>query len=168
MIIKHFLPILLTSALVVSGCRKVDIPASGQETPAPEAIGSYTFDSKEYPIYTGLYAYDGRNIMVRVSPLDRITDQSTYAIIGINSSLEGREIDVEKAWHNDDYYFRYEDPVKYYSEYRKLHSGKIFIQRKGGADNVLDVKVDLILPDGTDFKLQVLSAEFEPYPQAID
>ena len=115
-----------------------------------------------------LYAYNGNSIMIRVSPLKDLKKQTTYAIIGINSSLEGKEINVGNAWHNDDYYFRYEDPVRYYSEYRKLHSGSIFIQRKGMSENTFDIKADLILPDGTDFSLELLSAELEPYPQAVD
>ena len=173
MIMKNFLYILLAAALMMSGCQKPDTPQqtepeSEPENTVTEPIGKYIFDGKEYPIHTALYAYNGNSIMIRVSPLKNLSKQTTYAIIGINSSLEGTEINVDTAWNNDDYYFRYEDPIKYYSEYRKLHSGKIFIQRKGGSDNVFDVKADLILPDGTDFKLELLSAELEPYPQAVD
>lgn len=80
----------------------------------------------------------------------------------------GEEINVDTAWHNDDYYFRYEDPVMYYSEYRKLKSGTICIKKASNAKNIFSLKADIILPDGKDFKVELLSTEFEPYSQSVD
>lgn len=171
MTMKNLICTLMAAVIMMAGCHKPDTPQQTEPEPdqvVPEAIGKYIFNGNEYPIYTALYAYNGNSIMIRVSPLKDLKRQTTYAIIGINSSLEGKDINVGNAWHNDDYYFRYEDPVRYYSEYRKLHSGSIFIQRKGMSENTFDIKADLILPDGTDFSLELLSAELEPYPQAVD
>jgi len=180
MTMKKLLYIALISIFWFAGCEK---PADPQpqpkpepdteqqqpeqqepenEDPAAEAIGKYIYNGKEYPINSAFYADGGNTIMLRISPLET-TASTTYAIIGINASLEGREINVDTAWNNDDYYFRYEDPVMYYSEYRKPLSGTICISRDPDADNIFTLKTDIILPDGKEFKAELLSTEFEPY-----
>ena len=90
-------------------------------------------------------------MMVKISPLRNDEKQTTYAVIGINTALEGMEIDVETAWNNDDYYFIYEDPVKYYSEHRRLTDGNIYMKRTGGTEDTFDIEAELTLPDGTAF-----------------
>ena len=62
------------------------------------------------------------------------------------------EIDVDKAWHNDDYYFIYEDPIMYYSQYRHLQSGKIMVKSLGEGN--FQVRVDIVLPDGKTFRFE--------------
>jgi hypothetical protein len=62
------------------------------------------------------------------------------------------EIDVEMAWHNDDYYFIYEDPLMYYSQYRHLQSGAIMIEKN--AEGGYTVLADIVLPDGKTFKFE--------------
>lgn len=114
-------------------------------------IGTYIFDGDEYPVHSISYIADDNVIAIMISPLADGETKSTYAVIGINSSLEGTDIDIERAWHNDDYYFVYEDPVRYYSQYRKLKSGSLYIKRTG--DNI-EISADLILPDGTDFQFE--------------
>ena len=49
------------------------------------------------------------------------------------------------------YYFIYEDPVMYYSVYRKLLSGTMMIDRTG---DVFDINVSVVLPDGKDFSFE--------------
>ena len=49
---------------------------------------------------------------------------------------------------------RYEDPIKYYSEYRKLKEGTICIKRLGGSEDTFDIKADVTLPDGVDFRFE--------------
>jgi hypothetical protein len=56
------------------------------------------------------------------------------------------------AWHNDDYYFIYEDPLMYYSQYRHLQSGVIMVEKKD--DGTYKVLADIVLPDGKTFKFE--------------
>ena len=103
-------------------------------------------------MYSVVFSADESQIFVKVSPFKEDQPQTTYAVIGINSALAGVEIDVAKAWHNDDYYFIYEDPVMFYSQYRKLQSGVILVERNPeGGYNVL---ADMVLPDGKAFKFE--------------
>lgn len=117
-----------------------------------EPLGTYVFDGEKYPVYSISCAPDENLIAIVISPQgsDKPT-KSTYVMMAINAALEGTEVDIERAWHNDDYYFVYEDPVRYYSQYRKLNSGTLYIKRAG--DNI-DISADLILPDGTDFQFE--------------
>lgn len=106
MTMKNIICTLMAAVIMMAGCHKPDTPQQTEPEPdqaVPEAIGKYIFNGNEYPIYTALYAYNGNSIMIRVSPLKDLKKQTTYAIIGINSSLEGKEINVGNAWHNDDY-----------------------------------------------------------------
>ena len=130
-------------------CNKQPIPEEG--IPATEPIATYFYDGEEYPVHTAVYAENAASIMVRISPMMPEEDQTTYAVIGIHASLEGNEIDVDRAWNNDDYYFIYEDPVKYYSQYRKLQEGTISISRVG---DTFEVTADIVLPDGVTFQFE--------------
>lgn len=148
---KKILYIILAATMALASCGKM---GNGEEGQAAESIGTYIFDGEEFPVHTAVYASNDVSLMIRISPLDQDTEQTTYAVIGIHSSLEGETIDVGTAWNNDDYYFQYEDPVRYYSVYRKLKSGSIMIDRKG--NDIFDVKADIVLPDGTDFSFEYL------------
>ncbi|MBR5834428.1 MAG: hypothetical protein IKY48_07630, partial [Bacteroidales bacterium] len=97
---------------------------------------------------------DDAQIYFKLSPIADPEPQTTYAVVGINAALEGVEIDVARAWHNDDYYFIYEDPVMYYSQYRKLTSGTIFIKRHGDLPEDYQVLADIVLPDGKKFHFE--------------
>lgn len=142
--------ILFLSLFLNFGCEKPHDP-DGEGTTAPEPQNTYLYDGKEYPVNSIIAVADESQIFLKVSPIEDADKQTTYAIFGINVSLDGREIDVENAWHNDDYYFVYEDPLMYYSQYRKLTSGKIFIKRYGDEPQDYEVLVDVILPDGKSF-----------------
>lgn len=144
--------------LIFQSCEKPapEVPKEPEEekdpstvTPEKEPIGTYMYDGKTFPVHSIVYAANANSIMVKISPLDRTDNQTTYAVIGINSGLEDMDIDVAKAWHNDDYYFIYEDPLKYYSQYRELSSGTIRISKTG---EEFIVKADLTLPDGIKFQ----------------
>ena len=146
--IGYIAGLLLT--VILSGCSKPDGDKT-QEGPVNEPIGIYIYDGEEYPVHSAVYASTDNSIVVRISPFRPDEKQTTYAIIGINRALEGKMIDVETAWNNDDYYFRYEDPVKYYSEYRSMQSGTIYMKMTGDSPANFSINVDLVLPDGTDF-----------------
>lgn len=137
---------VLGALLMFTSCEK---DGTGSIAEDPQKIGTYTFNGEEYPVNSMTEVADENVIAIMISPQKDVEKKSTYAVIGINAALEGKEIDIEKAWHNDDYYFIYEDPLRYYSQYRKLTSGTLTIRRSGDR---LTVSADLILPDGTDFQ----------------
>lgn len=162
-LMKQIINIILAAAMalvVASGCEKplpqtpvVDDPQV--EVPdQKEALGSFTYDGKDIPVYSISATADESQIFFKISPIEDVDRQTTYAIVGINAALEGTEIDVADAWHNDDYYFIYEDPVMYYSQYRKLMSGTIFIKRNGNRPVDYEVYVDVVLPDGKKFHFE--------------
>lgn len=140
----------------VSACQKPetppvsDDPQDDQQT-VEQLLGTYKYDGKEYPVYSLAVSADESQIIVKISPFKEGENQTTYAVVGINTALQGTVIDVEKAWHNDDYYFIYEDPLVYYSQYRQLQSGTIMIKAVGKS---VEVKADLILPDGKKFAFE--------------
>lgn len=157
---------ILIAASVSFSCAKTHIPVDNpdneenenvqdslnQDPPQiHEPVGTYIYDGEEYPVFSISYAADESSVMIKISPQEEAEKTTTYAIIGINSAYMGRKIDVEYAWNNDDYYFVYETPLKYYSHYRKLISGSIFMERSAAEDDVFHIEADLILPDETDF-----------------
>lgn len=155
---KKFSDVLMAVAIAMaalSGCEKPqDQDPPQQDEPQAEApICTYIYDDEEYPVYSVSSADSGSQIVVKISPIKEPYDQTTYAVIGINSSLEGEYIDVERAWSNDDYYFIYETPTMYYSQYRSLQSGTIMIRRVPGEDQY-EVFADVVLPDGKNFKFE--------------
>ena len=128
-----------------------DPPQHEEQQPAVEPpMCTYEYDGKEYPVYSVVWSADESQIMVKISPFKEDQPQTTYAVIGINSALACVEIDVDMAWHNDDYYFIYEDPLMYYSQYRHLQSGVIMVDKN--ADGTYKVIADIVLPDGKTFK----------------
>lgn len=144
----------LSALMVLLACEKPeDSQTQDPQQQEEQKIGTYKYDGKEYPVYSMSVSADESQIFVRISPFKEGEKQTTYAVIGINSSLQGIVIDVENAWHNDDYYFVYEDPVVYYSQYRQLQSGTMMIRKVG--ENV-EVKADLILPDGKKFAFEYI------------
>ena len=144
---KRYMILAAICLAAAVACNKQPIPEEG--IPATEPIATYFYDGEEYPVHTAVYAENAASIMVRISPMMPEEDQTTYAVIGIHASLEGTEIDVDRAWNNDDYYFIYEDPLKYYSQYRKLQEGTISISRDG---DTFEVTADIVLPDGVTFQ----------------
>ena len=152
--IFKYLITALSALTVLLACEKPG-DSHTQDTTEQEQeeqrIGTYKYDGKEYPVYSLSVSADESQIFVRISPFKEGEKQTTYAILGINASLKGTLIDVENAWHNDDYYFVYEDPVVYYSQYRQLQSGTMMIRKVGER---VEVKADLILPDGKKFTFE--------------
>ena len=142
----------LSALIVLLACEKPE-DSQTQDPPQQEEqkIGTYKYDGKEYPVYSMSVSADESQIFVRISPFKEGEKQTTYAVLGVNTSLQGTVIDVENAWHNDDYYFVYEDPVMYYSQYRQLQSGTMMIRKVGES---VEVKADLILPDGKKFNFE--------------
>ena len=152
--------IMVVAALIaLHACEKPetpqvpDPPQQEEQQPVVEPpICTYEYDGKEYPVYSVAFTADETQIFVKISPFKEDQPQTTYAVIGINAALEGMEVDVDKAWHNDDYYFIYEDPLMYYSQYRQLQSGKIMLKSLGEGD--FQILADVVLPDGKTFRFE--------------
>ncbi len=141
-----FIYIIIAAIMTFSSCEK---PQQPEENKPEESLDTYVFGGKEYPVNSISYATDGSTTAIVISPFKDGEDKTVYAVIGINSALNGTTVNIGTSWHNDDYYFIYEDPVRYYSQYRKLNSGTLYIKRTG---EHFDISADLILPDGTDFQ----------------
>ena len=130
-----------------------DVPADTVQT---KSYGTYEFDGDVYDIYTAYYEDTGAYYNFLFSPLYPGTPVSTYVLIGArNHWCDGEVHDVNDQMNplaqNDDYIFIYEDPVHYYSQYRKFQSGNIQIGLKGNGEFV--VRLDVLLIDGTPFKI---------------
>ena len=155
---KKLFNILLAASLAFVSCEKPETPVGDDpQVQAPEqkeALGSYNYDGQDFPVYSISAVADDSQIFFKISPIEDVDNQTTYAVVGISASLEGTEIDVADAWHNDDYYFVYEDPVMYYSQYRKLTSGTIFMKRHGDQPEDYEILVDIVLPDGKRFRFE--------------
>lgn len=155
---KKFSNVLVAFAFVLvalSGCEKPQNqdPPQQDKPQVEDPICTYIYDDEEYPVYSITSVDNGSQIVVKISPIKEPDDQTTYAVIGINSSLEGKSIDVGRAWSNDDYYFIYETPIMYYSQYRSLQSGEIMIRRLSD-DAEYEIIADIVLPDGKNFKFE--------------
>lgn len=160
---KSNLKIMIALAAVLAAVTSCEKPDASQGTDEPddpqqeipvveEPICTYEYDGREYPVYSVAFVSNATQIAVKISPFKEEEKQTTYSVIGINSALEGVEIDVSHAWHNDDYYFIYEDPLMYYSQYRQLLDGTIMIRKK--AQDTYEVFADIVLPDGKTFKFE--------------
>lgn len=138
--------------MTVSACEKPEPPHPDEPTVEYPTVDyplcTYVYDGTEYPVHSVDVLSSDSQILIRISPFKKDEKQTTYAVIGINASLEGMEIDVDTAWHNDDYYFIYETPLMYYSQFRELRSGKIRISRSGV---MYDILADVALADGKEF-----------------
>lgn len=158
-LMKMLCKLLFVIAFVLSsvGCEKPQAPPADdpvEEAPEVFSLGVYSYDGHEFPVKSISCAADGSQVYFKISPIADDGKQTTYAVFGVNASLEGVEVDVSRAWHNDDYYFIYEDPLMYYSQYRKLTSGTIFIMRHGDQPEDYEIFVDIVLPDGKKFHFE--------------
>lgn len=138
---------------------------NNEPTPVNPAkvLGTYTFNDTNYEVLLARYAETETNYTFVFSPLDRTTSVSTYASIGVKKYFDGTELNVLDVFHNDDYSFIYEDPIYFYSEYRKPQGGTILVKRNGTGNN-FTVKVDIVLADGKIFKIDFKGDLTPPAP----
>lgn len=149
-----FLTACLLSALAaVPACSDSDTPpnpiqetpAEGEEDEVGEPIGSYLFDGDELPIYSAGYSANDAYLSFIFSPLKQRPFTTSLAF-ALATPFLGKECDVTNIWHNDDYMLVYEDPIHYYSHYRALKSGTLFVERNG---EEFVIRIDVKLADGT-------------------
>lgn len=146
--VKIYNLLLLTVlSLALAGCRQV----AGEDKPskANAPYGYYTIGAEEVAVASCATA-EGVQFLLKISPLEDVMTATTYAVVGVHTSLLGERLNVERHYHNDDYLFVYEDPVSYYSHLRPLQSGTIYLSRS--ASGTIGVEVDVALYDGTPFR----------------
>ncbi len=143
---------LLAIFMLSVSCTQDEVQESQPVQPQPVPLCTYTFDGEEFDVYTVRFSENDNTIMFSFSPLQPEEEQTTYAVVGISRHFLGKEIDVRERYHNDEYYFTYEDPVCYYSQYWQLDGGTIKIADIGNGQYF--VHVDVILPDGKSFTLE--------------
>ena len=68
-------------------------------------------------------------------------------------------VDASSLYHNDQYVFIYEDPIYYYSQYKKV-TGTFYVQRN--SETNVTVKLNLRLHDGVRFKEEVTADLMKP------
>lgn len=124
-----------------------DVPSSEEA----EAIGTYRFGDRTYDIMSGSYVEDDYQYIFSFSPLETGLPRTTYFIFGIKKYFCGKEVSVGRMYHNEDYIFIYEDPVWFYSQYRKLQEGTVTVRDNG--DGGFTVKGDFLLNDGRPFSI---------------
>lgn len=115
-----------------------------------EAIGTYSFDGKEYPIHQGYCERNGGYVTFVFSPLTKTDGQLTsYFYFALADVFTEGTQQLDRLYHNDDYVFVYEDPVHYYSRYRRPKGGTVFVSNPEG--DRYRVTLDITLPDGKPF-----------------
>lgn len=137
--------LLATCIFALVGCEQSESSDEGR-TP----LYGYYYLGEESVEVKSIMTADGDQFLLKISPLEDALSATTYAIIGVNTNLLGKTLDVEYRFHNDDYIFVYEDPVRYFSHLRPLQSGEITINRSDAG--IVDIAVDVRLYDGTPFR----------------
>ena len=142
---------------------ETDLPG-GQEEQYPDPICTYAFDGQEHGLYTALYHADDTAYYFMFSPFsyERGEELTTYFYFVLLKEMAGLKWDVKKLYHNSIYYFAYEDPVRFYSQYRELQGGTMFVKSNGGSN--FTVTLDIALADGTPLYLDY-TGEFAPFSE---
>ncbi len=159
------LAVVAVAALAAAGfaaCGDDNSTVEPQPLPPVEpVIGQYTFDGKVYDIRHATVFFDGTSYAFVFSPLPD-GGRSTYLAVSLVEYFMGQTLDVKKIYHNDDYSLVYEDPVRYYSRFRSLQSGTMYIAKN--SENNFTVNLDVRLNDGTPLSMEFtgdLKSEFE-------
>lgn len=138
------------------------LPACSTDNGQPESypvLGTYELDGQEYEIISTRYSNDGSYIMFAFTPLPPYAEMTTYVAFGIRTYWLDSEVNVHDVSHNDDYIFVYEDPIRYYSQYRRPVDGTFFVG--SNRENNYTVRIDFTLPDGLPFRMDY-TGDFQP------
>ena len=84
---------------------------------------------------------------------------STYFLFSLGMYWEGQVVDASTLYQNDQYFFIYEDPFYYYSQYKRV-TGTFYVKRNN--DENVTVKLNLRLHDGVRFKAEVTADLMKP------
>ena len=141
---KNRLKYLLSAVIVLvcaASCKKDEIV-----TVYP--IGVYEYDGVECEIVDGRFVEDEYSYLFVFSP-QLAPSRNTMLCLGLAKYFGDRTVDVGTIYHNDDYYFSYEDPVHLYPIYRKLQSGTMRVKYLGNDE--FEIMANVVLPDGKPF-----------------
>ena len=134
-------------------------------TPGPgveevPSIGTYSFRGAANRIVSGEATIDGGYFTCIFSP-EKIQDgkTSTYFLFSLGMYWEGQVVDASTLYQNDQYFFIYEDPFYYYSQYKRV-TGTFYVKRNN--DENVTVKLNLRLHDGVRFKAEVTADLMKP------
>jgi len=148
------LSVLVAVCAGFGSCSDDDEPGNGSGSGAA-AIGTYSFDGKEYCIRSGAYAENDNMYSFIFMPT--AAGEKTHTVIMLSQSKvfagQAMPVDGNGVWHNDTYVFSYDDPFFYYSRFNALKGGTIFVEA-GSAAGEFTVKMEnIVLPDGRPFAL---------------
>lgn len=148
---NRFQLLILLALFCFVGCKE----SSSADLPVPPVVepiyGCYTLGEEEIPVVSCTSVSDTQ-FLLKLSPQKDILSATTYAVVGVHQDWLGMEMNVEYRFHNDDYLFVYEDPVRYVSSFRPLRSGSIFMDCNEAG--YIKVRVDVVLYDGTPFRYE--------------
>ena len=124
------------------------------------SIGTYSFRGEANKIVTGVASVDGDYLTCVLSP-DKlfVCYSDTFFAFSLLLFWEGQVVDASTLYHNDQYVFIYEDPIYYYSQYKKV-TGTFYVQRN--SETNVTVKLNLRLHDGVRFKAEVTADLMKP------
>jgi len=137
----------LLSAVIVAVCT---VSCEKDEIVTIYPIGVYEYDGVECEIVDGRFVEDDVAYYFAFSP-QLASSRNTMLYIGLAKYFGEQTVNIETIYHNDDYYFSYEDPVHFYSQYRSLKSGTMRVKYLGNDE--FEVMADVVLPDGKPFVL---------------
>lgn len=137
----------LLSAVIAAVCA---VSCEKDEIVIIDPIGVYEFDGVECEIVDGRFIEDDETYCFAFSP-QLASSRSTILYLGLAKYFGSGIVNVENMYHNDDYYFSYEDPVHFYSHYRSLRSGTMRVEYLGNDE--FEVMANVVLPDGKPFVL---------------
>lgn len=124
----------------------------------PDSLGTYVFGETSCDIYVLRADQNESFYYLLMSPLRPGEELSTYVVFGLDKYwCDGQVHDINDPVHpldhNDDYYFVYEDPVHYYSQFREFREGTV--RMSVSDDWRFDLSLDVLLIDGTPFKIDI-------------
>lgn len=141
--------LMLAVSLLLISCEKNDSPSPDSDSEKQEALFQFSFNSESRDICEMAYRLSEDNVMFIFRG-----DEKTESLVqlGLKSAFLAKENKVEDIYHNDDYLFYFEDKEYLFTQYHALKSGTIYVSKLEGEDN-WDIKLDLILPEGSSFLL---------------
>ena len=164
--VYQYLNLYVLSGLLLvgfAGCsddKDNDPVNSGPDVEELPSIGTYSFRGEANRIVSGEATIDGGYFTCIFSP-EKIQDgkTSTYFLFSLGMYWEGQVVDASTLYQNDQYFFIYEDPFYYYSQYKRV-TGTFYVKRNN--DENVTVKLNLRLHDGVRFKAEVTADLMKP------
>ena len=148
-LLKYLNLYVLSGLLLVGFAGCSDDKDNDPVNPGPDveelpSIGTYSFRGEANRIVSGEATMDGGYFT---------------CIFSLGMYWEGQVVDASTLYQNDQYFFIYEDPFYYYSQYKRV-TGTFYVKRNN--DENVTVKLNLRLHDGVRFKAEVTADLMKP------